>query len=1031
MRVALIGAETEENLGLRYLAASLAAAGHRAEVIAFDGPDRIRAVAEEVAESDYDVVGLSMMFQLRAREFVSVADWIRGAGFRGVLVAGGQHATFMAREILEGCAAIDAIVLGDGEGPMTELVERLAGGGDLAEALAAVPGLWVRRPDGTVSSTGKREGRTDLHTLPNPVRDARPRRHMGLGVAPMIASRGCYARCTFCSIIAWEKLSGGPRLRQRPAEHVAEEMADLYHRRGVRIFNFHDDNFWLPTAKANHERLTALERALRARGVGDVALLFKCRPNDVDRDLMARARDLGMVRVYVGVETDAPAGLVTLRRGVSQEQNQRALDVLASLDVHVCSNLLVFDPDTRLEDLAHNIDFIERNAHHTLNFCRVEAYGGTPLTKRLEHEGRLRGDYLGFDYTMREPRVELLWRIVHLAFHERNFPADGLANDVIALAYRFHLAKRFWPGPALEGLRAPVEAFVRCFNASQVRFLCQALAYAERASLDDRADAVDYAVELAAEVREEDGRLRLEHDVLVARLEGHAAAHGAGGSRGLLGEGAAGSGWWHASRSLALSAVLTAAACGPAPGTTTSGAGGGAGGSGGEVTTAQPNARGAPADQSAQAGHGAGADDPTLHDDAAPDASLPPPSGSPVDRAAISRAQEDLFLDAQEVAADPTLASAIARATQRAEWHPPVATTDLHALHVEVQIMGVSPPRGPCGFGSPGAPYLDVHVTAKGAHASKYLLRHVAVPGGQVQHVVLDEDGRGAYVRVALDRSVPPGRHDAVAVYETADGSTRIVATAPFAILPNLGFRIGPDTTVARATRMRPGCDPVPMPTPPRVAYNTDPTVHIGTQQSYYGGGLTPPDTMTLLTWLDDDVRGDVGDVTASVDTGQVQVSHTPGTRVANLTYDPRGNDLRPVPGRHTITVRWQVTVRGRTRTLEGRLTVRVRDDGNFEAPVAPPPHAMLEGDPLPLGERFGARIDARRAHRDWELAFDSVLTRDGGAIDWRTSSGAITPEPGSLRARFTPDGVTDRPVVVATLRVADRSIAVASWSPA
>src|SRR5689334_20727856 len=107
MHVGLVGAEIEENLGLRYLAAALAARGHTSEVIAFDGPGDIAGVAERVAAGRFDVVGLSMMFQLRAREFVVLAERIRMRGWRGTMVAGGQHATFMADEVLAENPAID------------------------------------------------------------------------------------------------------------------------------------------------------------------------------------------------------------------------------------------------------------------------------------------------------------------------------------------------------------------------------------------------------------------------------------------------------------------------------------------------------------------------------------------------------------------------------------------------------------------------------------------------------------------------------------------------------------------------------------------------------------------------------------------------------------------------------------------------------------------------------------------------------------------------------------------------------------
>jgi len=470
MRIALVGAEIEENLGLRYLAAALRRARHEAVIVPFDHGGEIAHVARFVTHGGFDLVGLGMMFQLRGREFRALAARLRAEGFRGTLVGGGQWATFMAREILADNPAIDAIVLGEGEGAIVEIAETMRDGVADRTALARVPGLVLRTDDGALFATPPRTERVALESLAPPVRDV-PRRHMGLPTAQLVSSRGCYADCSFCSIVAWEKLSGGSKFRQRPRADVAEEMAALYHERGVRIFNFHDDNFWLPTPKASRARMEALGRELATRRVRDVALLLKCRPNDVDRDLFVACKELGLVRVYVGVETDAPAGLVTLRRGVSQAQNQRALDILEELDLHVCSNLLLFDPDTSLDDVPLNIGFYERNAHHTLNFSRVEAYGGTPLTARLAREGRLTGDYLGFDYAMSDPRMEVLWRICHVAFHERNFPAEGLANSVIGLGYRLRLAKRFWPSAEIERIGDLVIDFIVRFGRSQARHL--------------------------------------------------------------------------------------------------------------------------------------------------------------------------------------------------------------------------------------------------------------------------------------------------------------------------------------------------------------------------------------------------------------------------------------------------------------------------------------------------------------------------------------------------------------------------------
>ena len=60
--------------------------------------------------------------------------------------------------------------------------------------------------------------------------------------------------------------------------------------------------------------------------------------------------------------------------------------------------MLMFDPDTTLESVETNLDFIEYAADFPFNFGRVELYAGTPLLARMQAEGRCRGDYLQWDY---------------------------------------------------------------------------------------------------------------------------------------------------------------------------------------------------------------------------------------------------------------------------------------------------------------------------------------------------------------------------------------------------------------------------------------------------------------------------------------------------------------------------------------------------------------------------------------------------------------------------------------------------------
>src|SRR5262249_18484451 len=160
----------------------------------------------------------------------------------------------------------------------------------------------------------------------------------------------------------------------------ADEMLELKRGRDIDIFVFHDDNFFVPGHKRNRERFTALADELDRRDIGSFATVVKARPPDVDPQVFAILRHpLNAIRVSIGVESDADQGLDTLRRWASSRQNHQAIDVIRSLGLYTCFNMLIFDPDTTLESLETNIAFLRTASDCPFNFGRVELYAGTPL----------------------------------------------------------------------------------------------------------------------------------------------------------------------------------------------------------------------------------------------------------------------------------------------------------------------------------------------------------------------------------------------------------------------------------------------------------------------------------------------------------------------------------------------------------------------------------------------------------------------------------------------------------------------------
>jgi len=109
MKIALVGAEFEENLGIRYIASAVEAVGHEAEIIPFNEAGDIDDVVWTVLTTPPDITGLSMVFNARGREFCALATALREAGYRGHIIGGGPFASFNCERLLLDFPAFDNV----------------------------------------------------------------------------------------------------------------------------------------------------------------------------------------------------------------------------------------------------------------------------------------------------------------------------------------------------------------------------------------------------------------------------------------------------------------------------------------------------------------------------------------------------------------------------------------------------------------------------------------------------------------------------------------------------------------------------------------------------------------------------------------------------------------------------------------------------------------------------------------------------------------------------------------------------------
>ena len=416
-RMRLVREEIGENLGLGFLAAVLRKKGISVEILDATVSDwNLRKTAAEVLQRSFRVLGVSLVLPSMIKpgfeliKMVTASKQRRKVGEKAFLVAVGGHTPSLAwRETLSACPEIDAVIRGEGELTFLEFVEKAAG----EQNWEGISGIAFSR-NGTPLANPPRALIPNLDDLPPPAHDLLPQVLSRGGHATVYSSRGCYGNCSFCSIRAFYNLAPGLKWRAMSPGAVVDEIERLHMDYGVEEFHFSDDNFIGP-GPAGRDRAFEIGRAIIRRGL-KVRFMISARADNVDRDLLALLKEAGLVQVFLGVEAGVQTMLDRFNKGVTVEENRRAVSIIRNLGIEPVIGFILFDPDTSVQELLDNLTFLksigltEGGLNSRLDVLnRLEVYPGTPVEQDLKLRGNLGGDFTDYRYRFRDPVVSAVY----------------------------------------------------------------------------------------------------------------------------------------------------------------------------------------------------------------------------------------------------------------------------------------------------------------------------------------------------------------------------------------------------------------------------------------------------------------------------------------------------------------------------------------------------------------------------------------------------------------------------------------------
>lgn len=386
----------KEPMGLMYIASYLRKSGITVEIMDADIlAMTVRQTIRAVSKSRARIIGFSVM-QRALPSFREIARGIRRRGCGAHICCGGFAATLSAERILRRVPEVDSVVLGEGE----EIFARLASNVLAGEEWKGIPG--VAYMDGGCYVTPKAAEKPQIDSLAWPSRDILPICLDKTNYATLVASRGCYGNCTFCSNKTFERAMTGPKWRGRDAADIADEICHLREVYGVNVFKFNDPNMFGP-GPGGREHVSRMCREIISRGISDIHMMGFCRSNDIDENIAFLMRRAGFERILIGIESSSPYALKEFRKGETIDVIRKSMTILQRAEISIVPGFMIFNPYTTLDSLEADVGFLDESGLMPILAKSLRLFDGTPIQHMMAAEGRLveRDPFEGYhEYTV-------------------------------------------------------------------------------------------------------------------------------------------------------------------------------------------------------------------------------------------------------------------------------------------------------------------------------------------------------------------------------------------------------------------------------------------------------------------------------------------------------------------------------------------------------------------------------------------------------------------------------------------------------
>jgi anaerobic magnesium-protoporphyrin IX monomethyl ester cyclase len=363
-------------LGILYIASVAQKRGHYVEMIDSDVEDFTRkTLVEHVLKGNWDMVGITATSPI-FHKAVELAKDLKEKNFSKPILIGGEHMNIFKKEALFDC--FDYGFFGESDRTFDQFLAIYeTGSRDFKEMTG-----FVYRENGKHIETPEPERIKDLDTLSFPDLSLLNHKKYVMSFAkykkrhymPIIASRGCPYKCTFCS----EPLTN-PVVRFRSAKNIVDEMEYWLNNSDITHFFFLDSNITIRKQQAEGICNEIINRKLKLTWEGWT------RANLVTKDMLILLKKSGFIRMSYGLESGDAEVLKIIKKEVKHEDMVNAIRMTSEVGIEPACSLMLGLPGDTKEKVEKTIEFV-RNIPEILytNFSIANPYPGTEMFEQAQ-----------------------------------------------------------------------------------------------------------------------------------------------------------------------------------------------------------------------------------------------------------------------------------------------------------------------------------------------------------------------------------------------------------------------------------------------------------------------------------------------------------------------------------------------------------------------------------------------------------------------------------------------------------------------